>query len=80
MTLPTVILYSNNNQECERAKMLLASVGGEFLEYQLGKDFRESDFNSEFGSHAEYPQVAIGYEHIGGLKDTLHYLNKAGLL
>jgi glutaredoxin len=80
MTLPTVILYSNNNQECERAKMLLESVGGEFLEYQLGKDFRESDFNSEFGSSAEYPQVAIGYEHIGGLKDTLHYLNNAGLL
>jgi hypothetical protein len=60
--------------------MLLSSVGGEFLEYTLDKDFNQTDFDSEFGSHAEYPQVAIGYKHIGGLKETLHYLNNEGLL
>lgn len=60
--------------------MLLSSVGGEFLEYKLGKDFRQVDFNNEFGSHAEYPQIAIGYKHIGGLKETLQFLNKEGLL
>jgi len=80
MSLPSVVLYSNNNQECDRAKMLLASLGGEFLEYILDKDFNQADFDSEFGSHSEYPQVAIGYNHIGGLKETLHYLNNEGLL
>ena len=80
MNLPAVILYSNDNQECDRAKMLLSCVGGEFLEYKLGKDFRQTDFNNEFGSQAEYPQIAIGYKHIGGLKETLQFLNKEGLL
>ena len=80
MSLPSVVLYSNNNQECDRAKMLLSSIGGEFLEYILGEDFNQADFDNEFGSQADYPQVAIGYNHIGGLKETLHYLTNEGLL
>jgi len=70
----TVVLYSNGNQECERARDLLTKLGGELLEYNLGKDFKENDFTNEFGSTAEYPQISIGYEHIGGLKETLNYL------
>ena len=53
-------------------------MGGEFLEYILGKDFSETEFKREFGSEAEYPQVAVGYRHIGGLKDTLQYLQQEG--
>lgn len=76
----TSILYSNGSQECERIRQLLTSLNGEYLEYELGKDFTERQFRSEFGLDAEYPQVSIGYEHIGGLKDTLHYLQNNNII
>ena len=78
--MESVILYTDGSQECDRIQQLLSSLGGEFLEYRLGEGFTESQFRQEFGETAEYPQVAIGYNHIGGLKDTLHYLQDRGLL
>ena len=76
----TVVLYTNGGQESDRIRQLLLSIGGEFLEYTLGEDFTERQFVAEFGGGAEYPQVSIGYEHIGGLKDTLHYLKEKELI
>lgn len=76
----TVVLYTNGGQESERAAQLLRSLGGEYLEYTLGKEFTHRQFVAEFGEEAEYPQVSIGYNHIGGLKDTLHYFEQLGLL
>ena len=78
--MKTVILYTDGGQESERIRQLLLSLGGEYLEYTLGSDFTERQFRAEFGSTAQFPQVSIGYEHIGGLKDTLHYLQDEGLL
>ena len=78
--MKTVILYTDGGQESERIRQLLLSLGGEYLEYTLGSDFTENQFRSEFGSTAQFPQVSIGYQHIGGLKDTLHYLQDEGLL
>lgn len=77
--LKQVVLYTNGNQECDRIKMLLKSLGGEFLEYELNKDFTIKQFHAEFGV-VEFPQVAIDYSHVGGLKETLHYLQDKGLL
>ena len=76
----TIVLYTNGGQESERIRQLLLSLGGEYLEYRLGSDFNERDFRAEFGSSAEYPQVSIGFEHIGGLKETLHYLQDRELI
>ena len=76
----TAVLYTDGGLESDRCRQLLMSLGNEFLEYTLGADFTEKQFQSEFGSHAEYPQVSIGYQHIGGLKDTLHYLQDEGLI
>ena len=78
--METAVLYTNGGQESERAAQLLKSLGGEYLEYVLGKDFSEQQFYAEFGVGAQFPQVSIGYEHIGGLKDTLHYFQQRGLL
>ena len=78
--MDTIVLYTNGGQESERIRQLLLSLGGEYLEYRLGSDFTERDFRSEFGSSAEYPQVSIGFEHIGGLKETLHYLQDRELI
>ena len=69
----TAVIYSNGSQECERITSLLRSLGGEFLEYKLNHHFSQKGFEAEFGPDAEYPQINIGYKHIGGLKDTLHY-------
>ena len=76
----TAVLYTNGGQESERAAQFLRCLGGEYLEYTLGKDFTHRQFVAEFGEDAEYPQVSIGYQHIGGLKDTLHYFEQRGLI
>jgi histidyl-tRNA synthetase len=49
MTEETVVIYSNESQECDRMKSLLKTLGGEFHEYILGKHFTEHQFRSEFG-------------------------------
>lgn len=78
--MKTAVLYTNGGLESDRIRQLLKSLGGEYLEYTLGTDFTDKQFHAEFGEEAEYPQVSIGYEHIGGLKDTLHYFKDRGLI
>ena len=75
-----IVLYSNGNQECERARTLLETLNIQIQEYRLGNHFTERSFVSEFGKEAKYPQVTIGYKHIGGLKDTLHFFKDRGLI
>ena len=75
----TAVIYSNGSQECERVASLLRSLGGEFLEYKLNKHFTQKAFETEFGSEATYPQVAIGSQHVGNLKETLQYCKNNGL-
>ena len=75
------VLYSRENcQECDRARSLLESLSVSYLEYKLGSDYDEKQFRSEFGRRAEFPQVAIDYKHIGGLKETLHYFKEQKLI
>ena len=80
MSKLTAVLYTNGNIECDRIRMLLKSLGGEYLEYLLGVDFSDRQFRAEFGSEAEYPQVTINGKHIGSLKETLQYFNQQGVL
>ena len=74
------VIYSNGNQECERAKTLLEKLKFEIQVYKLNHHFSQKGFVAEFGEEAEYPQVNVGFRHIGGLKDTLHYMQENGLL
>ena len=77
------ILYSNKNQECERAKSLLNSLKIEYVEYFFNNHFSERGFKDEFGLDAEYPQLTIdydGYRHRGGLKEALHFLREKELI
>ena len=78
--MKTVVIYSNGNQECERMASLLRSLGDEFLEYKLGTHFTQRGFEAEFGSEATYPQINIGYTHIGSMKETLQYMSMRGML
>jgi|Wag4MinimDraft_6_1082665.scaffolds.fasta_scaffold10170_5 glutaredoxin len=75
------VLYSKDNcQECERAKMLFESQNISYLEYKYGKDFDRRAFVGEFGEKANFPQIAIDYEHVGSLKETLHFFKEKGLI
>ena len=76
----TAVIYSNGSQECERISSLLKSLGGEFLEYKLNEHFTQRGFESEFGKGAEYPQINIGYKHVGGLKETLQYFQQKEII
>jgi len=69
------LVYGNGGQESERAKMILEACGQEVKEFLLGADFSDRQFRAEFGSEAEYPQVAIGLKHRGTLKETLKYMS-----
>ena len=42
-------------------------------------DFSDRQFRAEFGSEAEYPQVAIGLNHRGNLKETLKFMSDTGM-
>ena len=74
------VIYSNGNQECERARVLLEKLNFQILEYKLNQHFSARGFIEEFGEEAEYPQLNVGFRHIGGLTDTLHYCQQEGLL
>ena len=73
------LVYSNGSQESERAKMVLEACGQEVREFLLGVDFSDKQFRAEFGSEAEYPQIAIGLNHRGTLKETLKFMSDHGM-
>jgi hypothetical protein len=73
------VVYTNGNQECERITSLLKSLQIEILEYQLNNHFTQRAFESEFGKEATYPQVALGYTHIGNMKETLQFMKDRGM-
>jgi hypothetical protein len=73
------LVYGNGSQESERAIMVLEACGQDVREFMLGVDFSDRQFRAEFGSEAEYPQVAIGLNHRGTLKETLKYMSEQGM-
>ena len=73
------IIYSNCGQESDRAIALMETLEHKFVVYHLGREFTEKQFEEEFGSDAEYPQIAIGTKHIGSLKETLQHFNDNGI-
>jgi len=73
------LIYSNGSQESERAKMVLEACGQDVREFLLGADFSDRQFRAEFGNEAEYPQVAIGLNHRGTLKETLKFMSNSGM-
>jgi len=73
------LVYSNGGQESERAKQLLESLGQDIREFLLDEDFTDKQFRAEFGKEAEYPQISVGLNHRGSLKETLKFLKEEGM-
>jgi hypothetical protein len=59
--------------------MVLEACGQDVKEFMLDLDFTEKQFKNEFGSNAEYPQISIGLDHRGTLKETLKYMSDKGM-
>ena len=56
-TIMEAVIYSNGNQECERArKTLLEKLSFQISVYKLNQHFSQKGFVAEFGAEAEYPQ------------------------
>lgn len=73
------LVYGNGGQESERAVMVLEACGQDVREFKLDLDFTDKQFRGEFGSEAEYPQISIGLDHRGTLKETLKYMSDKGM-
>ena len=73
------LVYGNGSQECERAVMVLEACGQDVRQYMLCADFTDKQFKDEFGPQAEYPQISIGLDHRGNLKETLKYMSDKGM-
>ena len=73
------LVYGNGGQESERAVMVLEACGQDVREFLLGVDFTHKQFQGEFGEKAEYPQISIGLDHRGSLKETLKYMSEKGM-
>ena len=74
------VVYTNGSQECERVCALLKHLGGEYHEYRLNQHFTQRGFEAEFGSEATYPQINIGFKHVGDIKETLQYMKNEGII
>ena len=74
------IVYSDDTQECHRVTCLLQSLEHPFVVHVLRRDFTRAEFLAEFGPEATYPQVAVGFKHIGSLKETLQHFQYTGEL
>jgi len=74
------VIYSNGNQECERMASLLKTLDAQILEYRLNQHFTQRGFEAEFGSEATYPQINIGFKHVGNIKETLQYMKNEGII
>ena len=74
------VIYSNGNQECERMASLLKTLDAQILEYRLNQHFTQRGFEAEFGLEATYPQINIGFKHVGDIKETLQYMKNEGII
>lgn len=73
------VVYTNGNQECERITSLLKALDAQIVEYKVNQHFTQKGFEIEFGKDATYPQINIGFKHIGSIKETLQYMKDQGL-
>ena len=53
------VIYSNGNQECERAKTLLEKLNFQISVYKLNQHFSQRGFFSEFGEFGRVQEGAI---------------------
>lgn len=65
-----IIIYSRDNCiYCDQARDLLRSLGKEFIEYKLDKDFTRPVLKETFPNAKTFPVITINGVYIGGFTE-----------
>lgn len=65
-----IIIYSKDEcPYCDRARELLKSLGKEFIEYKLDKDFSRPLLKEVFPNAKTFPVITINGIYIGGFSE-----------
>ena len=65
------VVYSNGNQECERAVSLLRSLGHDFHEYMVGEALPRPNLKWSLVEMPNIRKLRLVKSHVGDLKETL---------
>ena len=72
------VIYSNGNQECERAKILLEKLNFQIQIYKLNQHFSERGFVEEFGE--EDNDTGINIDTDSTINAELSNADREGLI
>lgn len=61
---------------CNRLVEFLDSRRISYEKFMLDEDYSREDFNDKFGYQSTFPQVIHNNQKIGGMKDTIRYMQK----
>lgn len=62
-----IVIYSRDEcSYCDRARELLKSLGKEYIEYKLDKDFTRETLKAVFPTAKTYPVIVLDNDYIGG--------------
>jgi glutaredoxin len=76
----SIVIYSKDECSfCDRARELLKSLGKEYIEYKLEKDFTRETLKAVFPSAKTFPVITIDNSYIGGYNE-LSEIAKEGKL
>ena len=77
MSEPKFYVYSKNGCTfCEKLTIFMESKGINYEKFDLDSDFTTEDFLIKFGNGSTFPQVSYNNIKIGGMKDTVRYLQR----
>lgn len=63
----SIVIYSKDECSfCDRARSLLRSLGKEYIEYKLEKDFTRETIKAVFPQAKTFPVITIDNSYIGG--------------
>jgi len=70
-----IVIYSKEDcPYCDSARELLKSLGKEFIEYKLDRDFSRPVLKELFPTAKTYPVITINGVYIGGCDDLHEFM------
>lgn len=65
---------------CEKIQKVLELTKQQFVVYNLGEDFTQDQFFSEFGKGTTFPQIICNEKKLGGCADTVKFLKENNIV
>ena len=79
--MPKFYIYSKDGCGfCERLIHFMDLKNIPYEKFSLGEDFSVEEFLNKFGRGSTFPQVNYKNMNLGGMKDTLRYIQEQKLL